>query len=84
MQPANDDGSQAASKKVLASGKCLFDLSKHGARLKPIAFGSRSCTLVERHFHSFTEEVASGRWSIEQIENIFGDHIFGGSVIVHL
>ena len=34
VQPANDDESQAASKKVLASGKCLFDLSKHGARLK--------------------------------------------------
>ena len=66
MQPANENESQAASKKLLASVECLFDLSKHGARLKPITFGSRSCTLVERRFHSFTGEAASGRRSIEQ------------------
>ena len=66
MQPANDDESQAASRKLLTSGECEFDLSKNGARLQPIAFGSRSCTLVERNFHSFTDEAASGRWSIEQ------------------
>ena len=66
MQPANDNESQATSKKLLASGECLFDLSKHGVKLKPIAFGSRSCTLVERHFHSFTGEATSGRWSIEK------------------
>ena len=66
MQPASDNKSQAASKKLLISGECLFGLSNHGAKLKPISFGSRSCTLVERHFHSFMGEAASGRWSIEQ------------------
>ena len=64
MQPANDNESQAVSKKLLASGECLFDLSYHDARLKPIDFGSRSYTLVKRHFHSFTREAASGRWYI--------------------
>ena len=71
MQPATDNKSQAASKKLLASGECLFGLSSHGARLKPIAFTSRSCTLVERHFHSFMGEAASGRWSIEQNRSYF-------------
>ena len=66
MQPANDEESVAASKILLTTGECLFDLSKNGARLKPIAFGSRSCTLVEKSFHSFTGEAASGRWSIGQ------------------
>ena len=28
MQPTNDNAPQAASKKLLASGECLFDLSK--------------------------------------------------------
>ena len=77
MQPANNNESQAASKKLLALGECLFDLSKHGARLKPIAFGSRSCTLVERHFHSFTGEAASGRWSIEKNRKyLWGSHFW--------
>ena len=61
MQPADDEESVAASKILLTTGECLFDLSKNGARLKPIAFGSRSCTLVEKSFHSFTGEAASGR-----------------------
>ena len=50
----------------MTAGECLFYLSKNGARLKPIAFGSRSCTSVEKSFHYFTGESASGRWSIGQ------------------
>ena len=44
--------------------------------MKPIAFDLRSCTLVERHFHSFTGEAASGRWSIEQNRKYLWDSHF--------
>ena len=66
MQPVDDEDSMRASKVLTTTGKCLFDLSKHGARLKSIAFGSRSCTLAEKNLHSFTGKAASGRWSISQ------------------
>ena len=66
MKPADNKESMRASKVLTTTGECLFDLSKHGARLKPIAFGSRSCTLAEKNLHSFTGEAASGRWSISQ------------------
>ena len=66
MQYTNNDESQPASKKLLNSGECLFDLLKNGTRLNTVAFDSRSCILVERHFHSFTEEAASDRWYISQ------------------
>ena len=66
MQPANDEESLRASFFFTTTGECLFDLSKHGARLKPITFGSRSCTVEESSLHSFTGEAASGRWSIGQ------------------
>ena len=77
MQPSNENETQAASKQLLVSGEYLFDLSKQGARLQPIAFGSRSCTLVERRFHSFTGKAASGRWSIEQNRKyLWGSHFW--------
>ena len=66
MQPADDEESMKASRILMDTGEYLFDLSKNGARLKPIAFRSRSCTLAEKNFHSFTGEIASGRWSIGQ------------------
>ena len=66
MQPVDDEDSMRVSKVLTTTGKCLFDLSKHGARLKSIAFGSRSCTLAEKNLHSFTGKAASGRWSISQ------------------
>ena len=66
MQPADDGDSMQASKILTTTGKCLLDLSKHGTRLKPIAFGSRRCTLAEENLHSFIGEAASGRWSIRQ------------------
>ena len=64
MQPANDEESKIAMAHLRCTGKCLFDLSLKGARLKPVAFGSRSCNENERNFHSFTGEAACGRWAI--------------------
>ena len=43
MQPATENELAKAKAHLAAAGICLFELSKNGARLKPIAFGSRSC-----------------------------------------
>ena len=45
MQTSDDKESIKAIKNLASTGICLFDLSKNGARLKHIAFGSRSCTV---------------------------------------
>ena len=66
MQPADDDESVAATKILLETGECLFDLAKKGARLRPIGFGSHACLPQERKYHSFVGEVACGRWEIGQ------------------
>ena len=50
MQPSNDDESTRASNTLKETGKLLFDLTKNGARLKPIAFGSRGCNSNEVTF----------------------------------
>ena len=66
MQPADDKELVEACKKLIETGVCLFDLSKYGAQLKPIVFGSRSCNINENNVHSFTGEAACGRWAIGQ------------------
>ena len=60
MQPANYIESTAATENLLKIGEYKFDITKHGVRLQPIAFGSRSCDDVERNFHSFKGEGATG------------------------
>ena len=77
MQPADDEKSKQATEKLIKEGVCLFDLSKSGARLKPIAFGSRSCNVNEKHFHSFTGEASCGRWAIGQNRRfLWGSHFW--------
>ena len=77
MQPADDDKSVKATEKLLNKGICLFDLSKNGARLKPVAFGLRSCNLNEKNFYSFTREAACGRWAIGQNRRfLWGSHFW--------
>ena len=48
MQPADDKESVVAAIHLLKTGICLFDISISGARLKPIAFGSRGCDENEK------------------------------------
>lgn len=62
MQPDDSTESKTATQLLLDKGICNFDLAFDGARLKPIAYGSRACTDTESHFHSFVGEVCSGRW----------------------
>ena len=61
MQPADDEDSIAATKVLLTTGECLFDLTKNGARLHPTGFGSRACLPQESKYHSFVGEAACGR-----------------------
>ena len=77
MQPSDDAESLTATKILKSTGVCHFELTKVGARLKPIAFGSRSCHDNEVNFHSFTGEAASGRWAIGQNRNyLWGNHFY--------
>ena len=77
MQPADDDESKTALKTLTSKGICTFDLSMNGARLKPVRFGSRSCTDTEKNFHSFVGEAAAGRWAIAQNRNyLWGTHFY--------
>ena len=41
IQPADDIEYTKSAKALLKFGKCTFDLSKDGARLRPVRFGSR-------------------------------------------
>ena len=60
MQPANDKDSQHASTVLKDTRTCLFNLSPHGSRLQPVAFGFQSCTDIIRKDHSFVVETACG------------------------
>ena len=66
MQPSNDAASTSALQLLNKTGECTFDLSMSGARLQPLAFGSRACSTMESKFHFFTGEAAAGRWGISQ------------------
>ena len=77
MQPADDSESKSALRELRSTGNCSFDLSLEGPRLQPIAFGSRACGDLESKWHSFTGEIASGRWAISQNRRyLWGNHFF--------
>ena len=77
MQPADDTESLVATKTLKDKGICNCDLTKNDVRLKPVAFGSRSCNENERNFHSFTGEGACGRWVIGWIKQyLWGCHFY--------
>ena len=66
MQISDNKESQKATAHLKNTGECLLKLSKHGARLKQFAFGSRSCNNTESKYHSFTGKVAASRREIYQ------------------
>ena len=61
MQTADDDESQQAIKLLRETGESIFDLSKNGALLRPLAFGSWSCKYFESKYHSFVWYTECGR-----------------------
>ena len=75
-QPENDVESEKATKILLKSGECIFNLCKDGARSIPIKSGSRSCTDFERKYHSFVGEAVAGRWAISQNRHYLWDNNF--------
>ena len=76
-QPDDDPHSTEATKILQKTGTCNFDLTMKGPRLRPIAFGSRSCLDTEKHFHSFVGEIACGRWAIAQNKRfLWGTHFY--------
>ena len=54
IQTSNDIESTTATEHLLKTGECKFDLTKHGAMLQTIAFGSQRCDYFDSDFHSFT------------------------------
>jgi hypothetical protein len=66
MQPDDSAASVRALALLRSEGICHFDVSMHGARLRPVRFGSRGCTEMESHLHSFVGEAGCGRWAISQ------------------
>ena len=46
-KPANNEESQKATTHLKKTGECLFQISKHGSRLKPVAFEPLSFNNME-------------------------------------
>ena len=67
MQPFDDAASREAAKILETTSEFTFDRLMTGARLQPVRFGSRRCTEMESHYHSFTGEVAAGRYAFAQL-----------------
>ena len=67
LQPARE---QAAAIEAMVheieTKKCVFDLTKSGIRLFPIAFISRRTSEPERSYHSYVGEACAGIWAIEK------------------
>ena len=66
MQQADDEESQKATAYHKNTGECVFDISKHGTQLKPVAFLSRSCNDMEIKYHYLTRKVVAGIWATGQ------------------
>ncbi len=67
MQPFDDAASKRAVTILESTSEFTFDRLMSGARLQPVRFGSRRCTEHESHYHSFTDEVAAGRYAFSQL-----------------
>jgi hypothetical protein len=77
MQPASDEDSLKALQILEAGGENLFDSLMHGARLRPVRFGSRQCSDREQHFHSFVGEAVTGQWAIGHNRRyLWGAHFY--------
>ena len=77
MHPASNPESIVATQLLCKTGECVFDITKSGARLQPVLFGSRCCTGLERQYHSFVGEAACGRWAISKNRRyLWGMHFY--------
>ena len=77
VQPGDDKLSFSATKKILKTGECNFDPTLDRQRLRPMSFGSRSCTVVEENFIPLSEKPLAGHWAISKIRwYLSGTHFF--------
>eukprot|EP00957_Ditylum_brightwellii_P061564 4671783-Ditylum_brightwellii.AAC.1 len=65
LQADDSPEARVAKQKEAGGGKCEFDKSAHGLRLRPIAFVSRKTqTRLEKSAHSYVGEAGTIRWAI--------------------
>ena len=65
LQAENSEEARDAEDRERAGGKCEFDKSIDGLRLRPICFVSRAtASPLEKSRHSFVGEAATVRWAI--------------------
>ena len=80
---ADDTSQSVATLQLLEDkGKCIFNLSLDGPRLRPVFSGSRSNQSFEINYHSFVGEVACGRWAISCCRRHLWGEGFTGFAIV--
>ena len=84
MQPAGDEESIAATKLLSTTGECKFDLTKGGAHLHPIGFGSRYFFNQEKNTISLLVKQLVVGGKLVRIGVIYGVPTFGCYVIVNL
>ena len=73
LQPAPTHEALEAMAREQAGEQCVFDLTKSGLRLHPIAFISRRTSEPEKSYHSYVGEACAGIWAIEK----FRPFLFG-------
>jgi hypothetical protein len=74
LQPDQDDQRALEAMHNEKTGeKCMFDLTKSGIRLYPLAFISRRTSDPEKSYHSYVGEACTGVWAIEK----FRHYLFG-------
>ena len=76
MHPTNNPEPHWSVKLLHKTGECLFDLRKKGYQLRPLAFGSWSCTDFEKKNNSFVWETECNKWAIDQNIHLFWGHYF--------
>lgn len=84
IQPVDNDEPSKAAHHLLTICICLFELTKNGVRLQPIAFGSRSCNENEKIFILSRVKVAAVVGLLAKIESSYGDAIFIGFTTAQL
>ena len=76
VQPADDGEFTKATSHLQKAGEYYFELTKDGAQLKPVSFGSRGCNENEQKFHSFVGEATCSCWAIAQNRKyVWGNHL---------
>ena len=69
LQSEQSEKAEEALMAEINGGKCEFDKTVNGLRLRPIAFISRRCTGRERDYHSHVGETVAGKWAMDRFKH---------------